>query len=107
MENRKDQENRLADVLLHPALGQMERPNRRAPLGSVPFWGPETPTPPVSDPYSLGIATERGANRADAGARWGEDIERGCVSMARIARIAGVLSALATIFLVAGASTKY
>jgi hypothetical protein len=37
----------------------------------------------------------------------GERLERGCTKMTRFARVLAVLSALATVFMVAGASTKY
>ena len=66
---------------------------------SMPIWRSETLTPPVSGHWKSGRGTPLGAK--------GEVEERGCVSMARLARIFAVLSALATVLLVAGAQTKY
>lgn len=73
--------------------------------GFLPVWGAETQAPPVSDLFApAGSRRVTGAGESE-GFRGG-DVERG-YQMTRFVRIATALSALATIFLVSGASTKY
>ncbi len=81
---------------------QAKRQARPVFPGSLPVWGAETLTPPVSDPF------EPAVRRTDTSVTFRDkEKERGCLPMARIARIAAALSALATIFLVTGAGSKY
>lgn len=76
-------------------------------LGSLPFWGAEATTPPVSDPFAPIGRPEGETSPKGSDARATSKNERGCRPMARFARIAAALSTLATILLVTGASTKY
>jgi hypothetical protein len=66
--------------------------------GSLPIWDYETLTRPIA----ASKHEQSGKNPC-----WGEGFERGCTEMTRFARVLAVLSALATVFMVAGASTKY
>lgn len=85
-----------------------KRTNRagRPATRSLPVWEAGTSTPPVSDPFASWIGAQGASRRSDNTARYAE-IERGCLPMARITRIASALAALAAIFLVAGAGSKY
>lgn len=73
--------------------------------GSKPVWWSATLTPPIADRM-----TEQGnepcSEAAENGLRGGKGEGR-CSSMARFARLFAVLSALAAVLMVAGASTKY
>lgn len=78
--------------------------------GTLPVWGTETMAPPVSDLFARGTVAGRKApvrKTVETGSAGYQGLERGWRPMARFARIAAALSALATIFLVSGASTKY
>jgi len=84
---------------------EVERTSAVAP-GFLPVWDAETTAPPVSDLFAS-IGARSAAGKAESeGSRGGEE-ERGYLQMTRFVRIATALSALATVFLVSGASTKY
>lgn len=74
--------------------------------GSLPVWGTETWTPPVSDPFAPGHRISAPATDA-VDSRAADEHERGCLQMKRFVRFASALTALAAIFLVAGAGSKY
>lgn len=83
----------------------VERTSAVAP-GFLPVWGLETMAPPVSDLFAQN-GTSDAVRVDDLEGHRGGDVERGFLNMTRFVRIATALSALATVFLVAGASTKY
>ena len=65
--------------------------------------GPETLAPCASDPFSTSISEPGFAAEEPRG----DEKNEGGFPMARFARIAAALGALAAIFLVAGAGTNY
>lgn len=77
--------------------------------GTLPVWGAEMMAPHISGLFAPG--TVAGGTTPSIAAETGSEgltgLERGWRPMARFARIAAALSALATIFLVSGATTKY
>lgn len=82
--------------------------------GTLPVWGSETQAPPVSDLFghhsglNQTAESDNGPSMTSSGTfNRGEKTERGCRPMTRIIRIAAALSALATVFLVSGAGSKY
>lgn len=87
--------------------GQRSRTEVPWSRASLPIWGSEAIALPASGPLLGNEGRLRpGITTALPGLR-GEDRERGCTTMTRFARILAVLSALAAVFMVAGATTKY
>ena len=74
---------------------------------SLPFWGSETLALPVSGLQIGARANESGRSLIGSRSDSMGESERGCLGMKRFARILAVVSALAAVLMVAGASTKF
>lgn len=81
----------------------LENPSPLTQSGSKPIWWSATLTPPIVGNKQ---GSEPCSEAAESGHRGGKGEGR-CSSMARFARLFAVLSALAAVLMVAGASTKY